>query len=154
MLTILSMLTSPNTSHTMFINHVSFSVISQRLLSQPQALLNILPHDLLVLLPLVPPHLRSIDIRRALVVRLGQHAHHADQDLLHALDRRPALGRLLVLHRVVAGRVQDRYTDFAVVVYCFSLANLLTLQTDWEDINLPLGCHTSVRNFIFGGARG
>lgn len=144
----------PTTGYAMFINHMSFSVMSQRLLSQPQALLDILPHDLLVLIPLVPPHLRSIDIRRALVVRLGQHAHHADQDLLDALDRRPALGCLLVLHRVVAGRVQDRYTDFAVVVYCFSLASLLTLQTDWGGINVPLGCHTSVRNFIFGGARG
>jgi hypothetical protein len=61
---------------------------------------------------------------------------------------------LLVLHRVVAGRVQDRYTDFAVVVYCFSLASLLAFQTDWGGINVPLGCHTSVWNFIFGGARG
>lgn len=113
----------------MFINHMSFSIMSQRLLSQPQALLDILPHDLLILLPLVPPHLRGIDIRRALIVRLSQHAHHADQNLLHALDRRPALGRLLVVHRVVAGRVQDRYADLTIVVYCFSLANLLTLHT-------------------------
>ena len=123
------MLTLLDTGHAMFINHMSFLYISQRLRLQPQALLNILPHDLLVLLPLIPPHFCGIDVRRALVVRLSQHAHNADQDFLDALDRRPALRRLLVLHRVVAGWVQDRYADLTIVVYCSSLANLLTLCT-------------------------
>lgn len=83
---------------------------------QPQALPNIRLDPTLKLGPPFPPHPRSIDIRRALVVRLGDHAHDADENLLHALDRAPALRGLLVVVRVVAGRVQDRDADDAVGV--------------------------------------
>jgi hypothetical protein len=75
--------------------------------SQSQTRLNIVPDYLLIILPPLPPHLRRLHIRRALIIRLSEHAHHADQYLLHALYRRPALGGLLVVVWVVAGRVQD-----------------------------------------------
>ena len=81
--------------------------------SQPQPSPHARPDHLLILAPPLPPHARRIHIRRALVVGLRQHAHHADEDLLHALDRAPPLRRLLVVVRVVAGRVQDRDADEA-----------------------------------------
>jgi hypothetical protein len=65
--------------------------------SQTQTLPNIPSNDLLILLPLLPPHARRIHIRRTLVIRLRQHAHDAYEDLLYALYGRPALGGLLVL---------------------------------------------------------
>jgi hypothetical protein len=73
--------------------------------SQSQALPDIRLDPALKLRPPLPPHPSSIHIRRTLVVRLGDHAHHTDQDFLHALDWAPALRGLLVVVRVVAGRV-------------------------------------------------
>ena len=75
--------------------------------SQSQTRLNVVPDHFLIILPPLSPHLCRLYIRRALVIRLGEHAHHANQYLLHALYRRPALGGLLVVVWVVAGRVQD-----------------------------------------------
>lgn len=75
--------------------------------SQSQALPDIRLDPALKLRPPLPPHPRGIHISRALVVRLGDHAHDTNQDLLHTLDRTPALGSLLVVVGVVAGRVQD-----------------------------------------------
>jgi hypothetical protein len=74
-------------------------------LLQSQALPNIRLDPGLEIRPPLPPHPSRIHIRRALVVRLGNHAHHTDQNLLHALNRAPALRGLLVVVRVVAGRV-------------------------------------------------
>lgn len=54
--------------------------------------------------------------RRALVT--CQHAHHRQQDLLHALHRAPPLRAALVAHGVVARRVQDGDADSAVRVDC------------------------------------
>lgn len=73
--------------------------------SQPQTPPNIRLNPLLKLLFPFPPHPRRVHIRRALIIRLSNHAHHTDQDLLHALYRAPALGGLLVVVRVVAGRM-------------------------------------------------
>jgi hypothetical protein len=45
---------------------------------QSQTLPNILPHNLLIIRPLLPPHARRIHVRRALIIRLSQHTHHAN----------------------------------------------------------------------------
>lgn len=63
-----------------------------------------------------PPHPRRVDVGRRLVVGLGQHAHDTNQNLLHALDGRPAFRGVFVVIRVVAGRVEDGYADHAVGV--------------------------------------
>lgn len=85
-------------------------------LNQPQTPPNIPPHLRLKLPPPLPPHLRRLHIGGALIIRLGEHTHDTDQDLLDALDRAPALGRLLVVQRVVAGGMQDGDADEAVGV--------------------------------------
>lgn len=79
----------------------------------PQTPPHPLPHRLLKLPPPLPPHLRRFDVGRALVVGLGQHAHHADENLLHALYGTPALRGLFVVVGVVAGGVQDGDADEA-----------------------------------------
>lgn len=118
------------------------------ILLQAQTLLHVLSHDLLIFLPLVPPHLCRIDVRWAFVIWLSQHAHHADKDLLNTLDRRPALGRLLVLMRVVAGRVQDRNAYFAVVVHYdsqllpFTLGQPLVPRPRFLGLGRSLARHT------------
>ena len=84
----------------------------------PQTPPHPLPHRLLKLSPPLPPHLRRLDIRRALIIGLRQHAHHANQYLLHALYGTPALRRLFVVVRVVAGSVQDGDADEAGGVNC------------------------------------
>jgi hypothetical protein len=86
--------------------------------SQSQALPDIRLDPALKFRPLLPPHPRGIHISRALIIWLGDHAHDADQDLLHALNRAPALGSLFVVVGVVARRVKDRYADNAVSVDC------------------------------------
>jgi len=98
--------------------HSLICVVSLYVPSQPQALPNIPPNNLLILCPPFPPHPRRIHIRRTLIIRLRQHAHHAYEYLLDALDRGPAFGRLFVLQGIFAGRVQDRDADFAVGVDC------------------------------------
>lgn len=84
---------------------------------QSQTLLNIIPHNLLVFIPLLSPHPCGVHIRRTLVIGLRQHAHNTDEDLLDTLNGRPALGRLLVVVRVVTWWVQDRDADFAVGIH-------------------------------------
>ena len=81
--------------------------------SKPQSPPNPLPHLLLILRPPLPPHLRGLHVRGALVVRLRQHAHDADEDFLYRLDGGPAFRGLLVVVRVVARRVQDGDADEA-----------------------------------------
>jgi len=66
---------------------------------------NILPHNLLVLVSLFPPHACRVHICGTLIIRFRQHAHHANQNLFHALYRRPPFRRVLVVIRVVTGRV-------------------------------------------------
>ena len=73
--------------------------------SQPQTPPHIPPHPLLILAPLLPPHLRGLHVGRAFVVRLRQHGHDADEDLLDGLDGRPPLRSVLVVVRVVARSV-------------------------------------------------
>lgn len=85
--------------------------------SQTQALPHIRLDNALILLPLLPPHTRRIHIRRALIIRLRQHTHHTNEDLLDALDRAPPLARLLILQRILAWRMQYRDADLAVGVY-------------------------------------
>lgn len=84
--------------------------------SKPQSSAHLVPNLLFILGPPLPPHLRSLDIGRALVIRLGQHAHDRDEDLLHALDGRPALRGVLVVVGVVTGRVEDRDANRAIGV--------------------------------------
>ena len=59
----------------------------------------------LVLGAALAPHLGGLDVGGTLVVGLGEHAHDGDEDLLDGLDGAPALRGVLVMVRVVAGRV-------------------------------------------------
>ena len=47
-----------------------------------------------------------------------QHAHHRQEDLLHALHGAPALGAALIAHGVVTRSVQDGDADSAIWVDC------------------------------------
>src|ERR1700694_2932906 len=73
------------------------SPATHSLTSQAQHPNDILPDTPLILRPALAPHLGRLDIRGALIIRLGQHAHDAEQDLLDALDGAPALRRVLVV---------------------------------------------------------
>lgn len=137
--------------------------------SKPQPPPHPVPDNPLIVGPPLPPHLRRLDIRRALIVRLRQHTHHADQDLLHALYRTPALGRVLVVVRIVARWVQDRDADEACWVdyssppkspgcrlafRSSSRANDTERQGGGEVRKVPFGCQTSPKNRITGGLSG
>jgi hypothetical protein len=124
---------------------------------QPQALLNIPPHDFLIFIPPLSPHPCGVHVRWTLIVRLRQHAHHAYQNLLDTLYGRPTLRGLFVVHGVVAGRVEDGDAYFAIRIHCMILVSatirhllcLMTLVATDKGIkgvrpNVPLGCHTSV----------
>lgn len=100
--------------------HTFPSLISSHPLSHPQTPLHPLPNRLLKLASPLPPHLGRLDIRRTLIIRLRQHAHHADQYLLHTLYRTPSLRCLLIVVRVVARGVQDGDADEAGGVDCVS----------------------------------
>lgn len=84
---------------------------------QPQSLPNLVANPLLIFRPPLPPYLSGFDIRWTLVIRFSQHAHNGDQDLLDALDGRPSFRGVFVVIRVVAGWVEDRYTNCAIRVH-------------------------------------
>lgn len=79
------------------------------------------PHSLadlvFVVAAALTPHLGGLDVSGTLVVGLGEHAHDGDEDLLDGLDGRPALGGVLVVVRVVAGRVEDGDADQAAGIH-------------------------------------
>ena len=54
--------------------------------SQSQPLPHFIADLLLVLGSALAPHLGSLDIGWTLIIRLSEHAHHGDKDLLDALD--------------------------------------------------------------------
>lgn len=62
-------------------------------------------HPCFVVCSLLTPLPRGIDVGWALVVRLGEHAHDADEDTPDGLQGRPALGGALVMVWIVAWRV-------------------------------------------------
>ena len=61
-----------------------------------------LPNNPLKLIPPIPPHLRRLNIRRALIIRFRQHTHHTNQNLLHTLYRRPPLAGFFIVVRIIA----------------------------------------------------
>lgn len=83
---------------------------------QPQSLPDLIPNFLLILRSPFPPDLRSLHIRRTLIVRLSQHTHNRDQDLLDTLDGRPSFRGVFVVIRVVTGWMKDGYTNCSVGV--------------------------------------
>ena len=85
-------------------------------LLQAQALADLIANLALIFGPSLPPHLRGFHIGRTLVVRLGQHAHDGNEDLLDALNRRPPLRSVLVVVGIIAGRVQDGDTNGSIGV--------------------------------------
>lgn len=82
--------------------------------SKTQTPLHLIPNLSLILRSAVTPHLSSLNISRALIIRLSKHAHNRDEDLLHALDRRPALRGMFVVVRVIAGGMEDGDADSSV----------------------------------------
>lgn len=122
-----------------------------------------LPNNLLKLLPPIPPHLRRLNIRRALIIRFRQHTHHTNQNLLHTLYRRPPLAGFFIVVRIIAWCVEDGDADDTCWVDCdcpsahnssttpsHQNADLLVPQGP----NIPFGCHTSLVNRILGGLSG
>ena len=81
------------------------------MISRPLDHVQALPHWqarlLLERLSVLPPHLGRVHVCGGLCVGLGQHGHHAQQDLLYALHGGPPLAARLVPQRVVTRRVQD-----------------------------------------------
>jgi hypothetical protein len=120
---------------------------------QAQHLTHAVADLVLVLGASLSPHLGRLDVGRTLVVGLGQHAHDGDEDLLDRLDRGPALGCVLVVVGVVARSVEDRDADKAAGVDYIMLELAVDMVFRGE-ADEPLGCHTSARNFMDGGARG
>lgn len=99
--------------------------IKEERVSQPQSLPNLIPHLPLILPPPLPPHLRSLHVRRRLIIRLRQHTHNGDENLLHALDRRPPLRSMFVMVGVVTGGVEDGNAHGSVGVYYTYVQNTL-----------------------------
>lgn len=137
--------------------------------SQTQTLLHLIPNLLLVLGSPLAPHLSSLHIGGTLVIRLGKHTHNRDEDLLHALDGRPALRGVFVVVWVVAGGMKDgdAYGSVGVdcnsslSVRCSQLCILQRKQVARRNSllsclgHVPFGCHTPPpMNFIVGGLRG
>lgn len=75
----------PQGPNFVFLNFVVANQSKSHIL-QPQALPNFIADSLLVLIFPFPPNFRSLYIRRTLIVRLCQHTHHGDQNLLNALN--------------------------------------------------------------------
>ncbi len=100
---------SPRQRHSQKHHHATPSAT----ISQPQIPPHILLHNPLILLPPLPPHLGRLDIGRTLIVRLSQHTHDANQDLLDTLDGRPPLRGVLVVIRIVAWWMENGYADNA-----------------------------------------
>lgn len=84
--------------------------------SESQRLLDDLLGNLIELLPVIAPHFGRIHVSSTFVIGLCQHAHHRQQDLLHALHRTPPLRTALVAHGVVAWRVEDGNADSPIRV--------------------------------------
>lgn len=137
--------------------------------SQTQTLLHLIPNLLLVLGSPLAPHLSSLNIGRALVIRLSKHTHNRDEDLLHALDGRPALRGMFVVVWVVAGGMKDGDAYGSIGVDCNSHSSVRCFQLRIEQSeqvarrksllsclgHVPFGCHTPPpMNFIVGGLRG
>ena len=108
--------------------------------SQSQPLLHLVSNLSLILGPALAPHLSSLDISRALVIRLGKHAHDRDEDLLYALDRRPALRSMLVMVRVIAGRMEDRNADSPVGIDYDRLAEIRHLSVSGDTYRWDARC--------------
>lgn len=86
--------------------------------SESQRLLDDLLGNLIELLPVIAPHFGRIHVSSTFVIGLCQHAHHRQQDLLHALHWTPPLRTALVAHGVVAWRVEDGNADSPIRVDC------------------------------------
>ena len=84
---------------------------------QAQSSSNPLPHHLLKVIPPLPPHLGSLNIGRTLVIRLRQHTHNADQNLLRTLNGTPPLAGGLVMIRIVSRRMQNGDAHFPVWIH-------------------------------------
>jgi len=134
---------------------MSFRYYLPRQVLQTQTSSHISPDPLLEILPPLPPHPRRIHIRRALIIRFRNHAHHTDQDFFDTLYRTPPLRSLLVVVRIIARRVQDRDTDDTVGVdYTTPATSVMVHRAHINQGEVPFGCQTSHRNFIEGGISG
>lgn len=92
--------------------------------SQTQTLLHLIPNLLLVLGSPLAPHLSSLNIGRALVIWLSKHTHNRDEDLLHALNGRPAFRGVFVVVWVVAGGMKDGDAYGSIGVDCNSNSSI------------------------------
>lgn len=97
--------TNPVQRHLLFDDSLPISPSAQNSRSDSQTSLHIRLDNLLILLSSLPPHLRGLHIRRTLIIWLSQHTHNTDENLLHALYRRPTFGCMLIMIRIITWRV-------------------------------------------------
>jgi len=89
----------------------------------------------------------SIDIGSTLIIWLSKHAHDAQKDLLHTLNRRPSFRTKFVMIWIVAGGMKDWdahrpiFVDYSLLIF------------DYKE-NEPFGWKISQMNFIVGGLKG
>lgn len=85
---------------------------------QTQALPDLITNLPLILASAFSPHFCRFDISRTFVIGFCQHAHDGDQDFLHTLNGRPPLGGMLVMVRIITGRMKNGYADSSVGIDC------------------------------------
>ena len=60
----------------------------------------------------------GVHVRRALVIRVGEHRDNGDEDCLHGMHGQPPLRGLLVAVGVISGLVQDRDAYVTILLDC------------------------------------
>jgi hypothetical protein len=109
------MLPAPMISHTTIYNNPALGllVLSQAL---PHALPATSSEILMLALPLLTQHARSLHVSRALVVGAVEETDSAEQNRLRRLNRTPAFGGSFVAVLVLLGRMEDGDAQLAVLV--------------------------------------
>lgn len=74
------------------------------------------PNPPLKLLPILPPQLPRLNIRRRLIIRTPQHTNDTQQNTLGSLNRTPPFRRTLIPKLILSSGVQNRNTHDAILV--------------------------------------
>lgn len=98
--------------------------IRVRCISETQTLAHLIPNLLLVLGTSLAPHLSCLDVGGTLIIGFSEHAHDRDENFLHALNGRPALGGMFIVVRVITRWVEDRDADCSIGVYYITVQSV------------------------------
>lgn len=80
---------------------------------------------------------RRVHIGRWLVVGVGQHRDHWDQDGLDRMHWKPTFGGFLVAVLVVTRLVKNRYTDVTILVDCGTKSENSVLAVTGHTVRVP-----------------